>query len=114
MPTKAFAGFNPAPGDSGLNTPLFKRTVTAWIIIALVGMEFGWSSTWAAARLENIGYGVHHRLKHFGIVDIGGGVPNDKRNAVRINHQVAFRARFAPIGRIRASIWATCGGRNAP
>ena len=71
-------------------------------IVALVGMEFVGPPSRTASSLTHRSDGVDHRGERFAVVDVGAGQNDGERDAGPVDQQVAFRARLAAIGRVRA------------
>ena len=81
--------------------------------VALVRVQFGGARarpTRATTRTADRLDGVDHLLQERSLVDVCGREPDGERCSGPVDHQMALRARFAAIRRIRADLF----GRTAP
>jgi hypothetical protein len=65
-----------------------------------------WAST---RRLANRLDGIHSLFQDLGVMDVGSRVSYRERDTVSVDHNMALRARFALIRRVRAGLLAPPG-----
>lgn len=104
---QALAALDAAAGDARNDGPPSQRLSAEGEIIALVGMQLDWASSWAARALPDRRYGIDHLLQQLAIVPVGWRNPQSQGDAVGIDEDVALGARFAAVRRVRP-------GRLAP
>ena len=100
MPSQPpLARFDASPRDARSYASLPERLSTAFeVVIGLVGMQLLRALARSApARLADRCYGVHELFKHFGVVDVSGGVNHREWDTPPVDHNVALRSRFALI-----------------
>jgi hypothetical protein len=109
VPSQPLTGLDAAPSDARGYTPLPERLPAAGEVVALIGMELlralAWSATGLADRLDS----VHNLLQDLRVVDVGGRMHHRERDAPSVDHNMALRALFAFIRRVRASLFAPPG-----
>ena len=95
------AGVNTAPGDATDDPTPAQIGPTARVIVGLVGMQLvrtlPRSATRSGDRFDRLDQG----LEDLRVVDVGGREPDREWDALAVDHQVALRARFAAVGRVR-------------
>ena len=101
------AGFDAAPGDARLDLPALAGSSAAAVIVGFVGVQFVGSASRSPALAGNVRHGVQQRLKRHAVVDVGPGQHEAEWEAAAVGDQMAFGARPASIGWVRA-------GRGAP
>ena len=112
MPSQPLAGLNTAPGDARGYTPLTKRLAAARGVVGLVGVQLLRAlARSATARLADRLDGVHDLLQDLRVVDVGRRVGHRQRDASSVYHNMALRALFALVRRIRAGLFCPPRGR---
>ena len=110
VPSQPLARFDAAPSDARGYASLPKRLATAREIVAFVGMQLLRALARSSARLTDRLDGVHGLLQELlRVVDVGRRVDHRQRDAFPLNHNVALRALFAFVRRIRAGLSAPPG-----
>jgi len=100
--SKLLAGVDPTSRDACGYAPLFECLTASREIVSLVGMQLvGALARSALTRLANRRDGVHHLLQDLGIVNVGGGEDYRERDATSVRNNMALRARFSLIRRVR-------------
>jgi hypothetical protein len=108
------AGIDSPARNSRDNVTLLQSPMTARIVIAFVRVQLLRSLPRPAVRTENRGDGVHHRLKHLRVVNVGPRMSDRQRDATAVDHQVALRARFTPVRRVGAGLLPPPGAGTVP
>ena len=109
MPSEPLARVDAAAGDAREDAALAAGGTTTWIIVSLVGVQLGRAAarpTPPSPRLTDRRNGIQGHFQHPRVMDVGRREPHRERDAVGIDHQMALRARFATIRRIRAGRFA--------
>src|SRR5215212_718778 len=102
--TQPLAGLDTAPGDARGDTPLPERFAASREVVSFVGMQLLRALAWPATRLSDRRDGVHDLLQDLRVMDVGSGVSHCERDSVPVDHNVALRALFALIRRIRSGL----------
>src|SRR5215212_5393348 len=113
VPPQPFAGLDPAPSDARSYAPLPQGLPAPGEVVALVGVQLLGALARATARLTDRSHGVYRLLQYLGVVDVGRRVDHRERDAVSLDHEVPLGARFAPVRRVRASLFAPPGAATA-
>ena len=99
---QTLAALDAAAGDAVLDATAGEHLTTAAVIVGFTGVQprraFARSSPALADRRDSI----HHRLEHPAVVHVGPRQLQREVDAFPIGEDVAFRARLAPVGRVRA------------
>jgi hypothetical protein len=105
--TQLLAGFDASPGYPRGYAPLPQSPAASREVVGLVGVQLvGTLARASTMGLANRRYGVHGFIQSLGVVDVGGRVDHRERDAASVDHNVALRARFAFIRRIRSGLLA--------
>jgi len=99
---QTLAALDPAAGDAVLDATAGESLTTAAVIVGLVGVQPGRAFARSSPALADRRHSIHHRLEHPAVVHVGSRQLQRERDALRIGEDVAFRARLAPVGRVRA------------
>jgi hypothetical protein len=101
-PSELVAGFNATSSDATADAATAQIVPTAWIVVALIGMQLIGSHTrapaWPLDRLD----GLEQVFEDNRVVDVGRREPDREWDALAVDQEVPFRARFAAVGRVRA------------
>jgi hypothetical protein len=100
MTAQALTRFDAASSDPRNNATLAAGASAAWIVVALVCMQFHRTATWAATtslRLTKWGNRIKGDFQEPGIVDVGGGEDDSERDACAVDDHMALRSRFSAI-----------------
>jgi hypothetical protein len=107
--SETLAGINSTSGYSDLDAPCPQRLSTSRIVISLIAVQFVRTSARPTSRSTNRLDSVKRFCQHHRVVNIGGGNRYRKRDAFPVDHNMALRARFAAIRRVRACCFAPPG-----
>jgi hypothetical protein len=107
---ECLARFDPASGDAAADATLTQVSPTAPIIVALVRVDLvgslTWSATWSFDRLDRLDQVFEENR----VVDVRRSEPDREWDALPVDQEVPFRARFAAVGRV----WTDRLVRSAP
>lgn len=103
-------GIDAPPGNPRRDVPLAQGVSTPVEIIRLVGMQFVRTASWTTTPPTNREDGIQGSFYHPAIMDVGGRLGDAQRDTLSVDHQMAFRARFAAIRWIRTGLRAPLGG----
>src|SRR5687767_61103 len=107
MPTELGAGFDALAGDAAEDAASAEVAATPARVVRLVGVELvGPAARAAWPRTLDRRHRLRYVLEDGAVVDVGGGEVDGQRDAVAVDQEVALRARLAPVGRVRAGIFA--------
>ena len=107
MSAQSLTAIYPFAGYPYSYAPLCHRSAASWIVIPFVTVQFLRSLTGASFRSLNRFNCIKHQSKHLRIVNISRSLLHRERDTFSFDHNMALRARFAAIRRIRP-------GRRAP
>jgi hypothetical protein len=106
---EALAGIDPASCNARGDASLTQGLPTARVVIPFVRVQLvrslPRSPTWTFDGLN----GIYRRLQHPRAMDIGRRMGYGERDPVSVDHNMALRARFAAICRIRSGFDAPPG-----
>jgi hypothetical protein len=108
------AGVDSLARNSRDDVTLLQHPMTARIVIAFVRVQLMGSLPRPSVRSENSGEGVNHRLQHLRIVNVCSRMSDSQRDTLAVDHNVALRARFAPVRRIGAGFLSPPGAGTVP
>lgn len=95
-------GLDAWASDARRDVPSTQSVATGATGVGFVGVQLRGASAWAAPRLLD-GWDRVNGVEEDGpLVDIGGRLEADERDALPIGYQMVLGPRFAPIGGIRA------------
>ena len=101
------AGFDASSGDAWGYAPLPQSPAASREVVGLVRVQLhGPLARASTMGLADRRDGVYDFLQSLGVVDVGGRVDHRERDAASVDHNVALRARFAFIRRIRSALLA--------
>lgn len=109
MPSQPLPRLDAPASDAREDAALAAGGATAWIVVALVGVQFVWAATRSASstvRLAQRWDGVQRCFEHPRVVDVGCREPHRERDAASVDHEVPLCARPATVGRIRPGRFA--------
>lgn len=106
---KTLARLYASPCDTGNDASSSERLAATPIIVALVGVQLGWPLATPTLRRADGLDGVDGFLQHLGVVHIGRRLYYGEWNALPVDHDMALRARFAPIRRVRTGFGSPPG-----
>src|SRR5215211_3117515 len=108
--SQLLAGFDASPGYPRRYAPLPERFAASREVVGFVGMQLLRSFARApTSRPTDRFDGVHGLFQDLRIMDVGRRVGHRQRDASPVDHNVALRARFALIRRIRPGLSAPPG-----
>jgi hypothetical protein len=104
------AGLDAPPCYPRRYAPLPQSLAASREVVIFVGVQLhGAFARSPPRRLADGRDGVDRLLQNAGVVDVGRRVDHRERDAFSVDHNVALRARFALIRRIRAGLLAPRG-----
>jgi hypothetical protein len=106
MPTQAFRTVDAAPGNTWLDRTSAQRGAAMREVVALVGMELGWSLLRSADAMADRRHGIDQLFEEAAVVDICRAEPDGERDTLGVGNQVALGACSAAIGRVWAGFLA--------
>jgi hypothetical protein len=109
MPPQFLAGVDAAPGNPGDDPTSAEVASAAREVVALIGVQLGRAlprPAGATARAEDRRDGVDQRLEEGRVVGVRRREADRQRDPVAVRDQMALRARFAAIRRIRPGLAA--------
>jgi hypothetical protein len=113
--SQLLAGFDASPCYPGGYAPLPERLAASREVVSLVGMQLLRALARASTRrLADRLNGIHGLFQDLGVVDVGSCMDHRERDASSVDHNMALRARFALIRRIRAGSLAPRGRPHSP
>ena len=107
MASQPLAALDSAPGDAMMDPTAGECLTTAAVVVGLVGVELRGPFPRSSPALADGWDGIHDRLQHPAVVNVGACQLQRGRDALRGSKDVTLRARLAPIRWVRA-------GRQAP
>ena len=106
---EALAGVDAPPGNARSDASLSQGLPTAGEVIGFVRVQLVRSLPRSPSRTFDRFNGIDRRLQHLGVMDIGRRLGYGERDPVSVCHNMALRARFAAICRIRSGFSAPPG-----
>ena len=100
--TQAVAGVDAFTRNADLDVATAQGGSAPRIVIALIRMEFDRPLASLSGGRLGRGDGIQQQLEDLRVVAIGSSQERGKREAAPLDHNMALRARFAPIRWIRA------------
>ncbi len=100
------AALDPAPGDARFDVAAAATATAAAMVKGLVGVQLVRPAPWSPARPLDRRDGIEHRLQHHAVVPVGRAQEAGERRAVPVDHNMALRARFAAVRRVRTGLVA--------
>ncbi len=102
VPAQPVTRVDPFAGDADVDVPPGQRRPAAGDVIRLVGMELGRARPALPARASDRRNGVDHLLEDRTVVPIGAGEMTRQRGPASVGNNMALRARFAAVRRVRS------------
>ena len=109
MATQSVTRLHSTPSNPGLDSSPLQSLTQSPRVVALVGMQFGWPATGVSQLTRQRRNGIDYYFGLGDFVDVGRGGVDGQGYALGVDHQMAFRARFAAIRGIRAGARAPFG-----
>lgn len=109
MSAQALAGLDATPGDSTLDTALSQSLAAPAEIVSLVSVQFVGALSRTTTGTPYWLDGIEHLVEHPGVVEVRGRELRREWDALAVDHNMALRARFPAIRRIRAGFAAPPG-----
>jgi hypothetical protein len=106
MAAETLAGLDPLAGDPAADAASVQRPSAAAGVVGLVGVELSRPLARRAPGAADPRDGIDQVLEGDAVVDVGGREERGERETLAIGHNVALRARFAAIRRVRAGLVA--------
>jgi hypothetical protein len=106
---EALAGIDPASCNARSDASLAQGLPTAGVVIPFVRMQLVRSLPRSPTGAFDGLNGIYRCLQHPGVMDIGRRLGYGERDPVSVGHNMALRARFAAIRRIRSGFGAPPG-----
>jgi hypothetical protein len=106
---EALAGVDPPSGNARRDAPLAQGLPTTGEVIGFVRVQLVRSLPRSPSRTFDGLNGIDRRLQHSRVMDIGRRLGYGERDPVSVGHNMALRARFAAIRRIRSGFSAPPG-----
>jgi hypothetical protein len=98
------AGVDPPSSDAADDAAAVQIGTTPWEVVALVSVQLVRALTWPTTPALDRRDGLDQVFQDPRVVDVGSGEPDGERDALAVDHNMALRARFATIRRIRADL----------
>jgi hypothetical protein len=100
--SQALADVHAAAGNPGHDgaPPAFRAAAT--MVISLVGVQFGRAASRATGSMPHRRHGIERGCEHQAVVPVSPTQADPERCACPVDHNMALRARFAAIRRVRA------------
>jgi hypothetical protein len=111
---QSYAGVDSLARNARDDVPPLQHPMTARIVIAFIRVQLMGALPRPSARSEDSGNGVHHRLQHLRIVDVGSRMSDRQGDTLAVDHKVALRARFTSVRRIGAGLLSPPGAGTVP
>ena len=102
-------GFDAPPSYPSRYAPLPQGFAASRKVISLIGVQLLGAFARASTRPLDGLDGIHGLFQEPGVVDVGSRVNHRERDTVPVDHNMALRALFAFIRRIRSSSFAPPG-----
>jgi hypothetical protein len=99
--TELVAPVHAAPGDARLDAAHVAGAAAAPVVVGLVGMQSGGAAAWPTPPLSDRRHGIEQRLQQSAIVAVGAAQQAGERGSLPVDHNMALRARFAAVRRVR-------------
>ncbi|CAO3355253.1 hypothetical protein [Azospirillum palustre] len=103
---EALAALDAAPGDAWDDRSPAQRPPAVGEIIALVGVQFGRATSWPARALADRRHGIDQRFQELAVMPVGRRDFQGEGDAIGIDEDVTFGARFASVRRVRPGFLA--------
>ena len=107
--TQTVAGLDALAGDTRRDASAAARPPIRGVIVPLVGVQFLRPFARPSASAPNGRDGIQGGFEHLAVIHVGCRDEDGQREAVPLDHQMALRARFAPICRVGAARFAPPG-----
>src|SRR5829696_9339350 len=107
-------GFDAPPGYPRGYAPLPQGLAASREVVSLVGVQLLGALARAATRTLDGLDGVHGLFQDPGVMDVGRRVDHRERDTSPVDHNVALRALFALIRRVRSGSFAPRGRGRSP
>jgi len=101
MAAQLLTGLDATACDTRDDAALPQRVATEPIVVSLVRMQLGWSLARPTERPTDGHDGIHGLCQHLAVMHVGARLRYREGNALAVDHNMALRARFAAIRRIR-------------
>jgi hypothetical protein len=108
VPTQPLAALYASAGYPWNDAPVPQCFPAHWEVISFVRVELDWSPAAASPTelLLDRADRIHYFNKHLAIVNVSSRAYYRKRDSLPVDHNMALRARFSLIRRIRADCFA--------
>ena len=106
MPTELLARLDAAAGDARCDAPPAAGVPTTVVVIPLVAVELVGALAGAAPESLDRPDRIEQRLQQARVVPVGRADEDRKRDASAVHEHMMLGARPAPVGRIRAGLFA--------
>jgi len=101
MAAQLLTGLDATACDTRDDAALPQRVATEPIVVSLVRMQLGRSLARPTERPTDGHDGIHGLCQHLAVMHVGARLRYREGNALAVDHNMALRARFAAIRRIR-------------
>lgn len=98
-------GLDALGGDAVTDAFLTEPSAQVVVVVALVGMELGWTPAARSAAGADGRDPAHEWFQSEAVVHVGAGDAQGQGQPVAVRDQVDFRSALASIGRIRSGQW---------
>ena len=102
IPSQALTDVHTAAGNPGHNGALAAFRAAATMIIGFVGVQLVRSAPGTSTPMADRRHGIEGGGEHEAVMPIGSAQADPERCACPVDHNMALRARFAAIRRVRA------------
>jgi hypothetical protein len=112
--SQLLAGLDASPGYPLGYAPFPQSLPTSGEVVSFVSVQLVGALPRSATRPFDRFDGIHGLLQDLGVVDVCSRVGHRERDASSVDHNVALRALFALIRRIRSGLLAPPGRLRSP
>lgn len=109
MPAQPLVDLDASSGNPADDASLLQIVTAARVVVALVGMQLGWSAARLALQSPDGWQSIDAFLEHHRIVPIRTTDQYHQRNAPRVYDDVPLGAEFSPVGGVGAGFLAPGG-----
>ncbi len=109
MPAELLGGVDTSSCDPRLDVTTVQGLSAPTEVVGFIGMELVRSLPRSAPRALDRLDGIDHLFEHHRVVDVGRRDLGCERDSLPVDHNMALRARFAAIRRIRSGLFAPPG-----
>ncbi len=102
VPAQPLAGIHALAGDAHPDAPPVQEATAAGDVVGLIGMQLLRPFAGTTPRASDGRNGVDEVLEDGAVMPVGPGQPEGERRAPSVGNDMALRARFAAVRRVRS------------